>query len=252
MTTGATAVHQPPLLTRSEIFADIKRAVHEEWEERTRGAAPAPAEQQVVVAQMPSDPVLAALARFSQEAKTPPKTGELLRINQENKWEVVPQAAILAQASMSQGALGGVVDTLDDVKLFKMALPLGSALIGLPAGTILGEVIDGFVPPRNAAGGMNAMNLVAKGVGVYGALAFGPNLVGKRASQFAAAALLVQVASQFLPIDQWVSQIVGAVRGAGRSVGLKQDYSAASQAESHAAQFQARQDIGPSQYTDVV
>lgn len=248
---GETAVQQPPLLTRSEIFADIKRAVHEERED-ARAAAPAPAAQQVATAQVPADPVLAALARFSQEAKAPPKLGELIRINTEGKVEVVPQAALLAQASMSQGALGGVVDTLDDVKLFKMAIPLGSAIIGLPAGTILGEVIDGFVSPRNATGGMNAMNLVAKGVGVYGALAFGPNLMGKRASQFAAAALLVQVASQFLPIDQWVSQIVGAVRGAGKSVGLQQGYSVVGQAESHAAQFQARQNIGPSQYTDVV
>ena len=222
----------PPLLTRAEIFSDIKRALHEELEEKGK-AAPAQVAQAF---KPPEDPVLAALALFSHESKAAPKAGEFIRIGDAGNVEVLTKAAVLAQASMSQGVLGGVVDTLDNVKIFNMALPLGSAIIGLPLGTIVGEVIDGLAPPKSATGGVNAMNLVAKGVGVWGTLQFGPKIIGDRASQFAVAAILVQVASQFLPLDQWVSQIVGAVRGAGKTVGIAKQYSAVEQAETVARQ----------------
>jgi len=196
---------------------------------------------------------LASIANWSRESKVAPKSSDLIHVGQDGKVQVLTQDAVVRQATMGQGGvLGGVVDQLDDVKLFRMSLPLGSAIIGLPTGVIIGEVIDGFVSPLDEKGDVNPMNLVAKGVGIYGVLAFGDKLIGKRASQFAAASLIVQVASAFIPIDRWVTQIVKQLKGIGKSEAEQRQYSAVRQGEAVASQFMARQNIGPSPYSDVV
>lgn len=176
---------QAPLLTRTEIMGDIQRVVAEALARTSPASAP-------------ND------ANTAQVCPLRDKPGE-------------PDTHDPTKDAKVQQGVAGIVRGLDDIKLFDVALPVGSALLGLPTGVIVGEVIDGFIPRRTADNSINFMNVAAKGVGAWGMLSFGRNLVGKQAATFAAAALLLQVLSTVLPIDEWVSNIVNAVSGIGKA-----------------------------------
>mgnify|MGYP001584074608 FL=1 len=198
---GATAA-PPILLTRSEIQGDIANAVREAMRVN------ALATQTATVAQTTDPPAPAK----------PPASPPL----------------------MANAVLSPVVNTLDNIKVFREPFPIGSALIGLPSGVIIGEVIDGFVPKRNKEGGVNPMNIAAQAAAAYTVLALGDKLIGRSAAQFAAGIVIVRVASQLLPIDKWIADVVAALRGiakpkAGQDAWAGQ-YSVLAQAEAVASQ----------------
>ena len=133
------------------------------------------------------------------------------------------------------GMVGGAVDSLDNIG--GLGIPFGSVLIGAIPGVVVGELIDGFIPLSRGW-----MNPAAKVGAAYLGVQYGSKFLGRTGAMFFAGALALQALSNVLPIDQWAAQITGMVRRT----------SVVQQAESVARQAQMRQDIGPSQYREVV
>lgn len=116
-------------------------------------------------------------------------------LDREANYAVMGQVSIADAASQLDGALG-------------VGIPWGSILLGAIPGAVVGEVIDGLLPPRNAKGELNFANLGVKGVIAAGAASFGPDLIGKTPAMLFVGALGVQMLSDILPLDRWVRNII--------------------------------------------
>lgn len=118
-----------------------------------------------------------------------------------------------APAQMEQG-LGSLTAGLD--RSIPFDIPLASILVGGLGGLVVGDVIDGFAPPRGADGKLNFVNVGVKALAV--AAAFHPRLgrryFGDKPSMVLGVVLAIGLLGDLLPLDQWVAGVTGAVRGA--------------------------------------
>ena len=134
-----------------------------------------------------------------------------------------------AETVVAKMAEAGIASGLDNIG--GLNIPFGSVFIGAIPGVIVAELIDGVVSPRTSSGGLNWINPVAKGVAAWAGAQYGRKLMGRDGSMFFAGTLGLSILTQVLPINQWVAQMVGALRPGAASV--------VSQAEAHMYQFQA-------------
>lgn len=120
--------------------------------------------------------------------------------------------APVAQMQQAVGApLAKAIASMD--RLGQGKFEPGSVIVGAGAGILTAELIDGFIAPQkvDAATGavsVNFTNVLAKaGAAAVGAM-YGPQLVGNRAPKYYVGALLVSIAGQILPIDEWIGKLV--------------------------------------------
>lgn len=109
-------------------------------------------------------------------------------------------------------------------------IPIGSVALGLVPGAIVGDLVDGFVPPSGSGALAGQVpNAIARGIGAAFVMSNGvKRVIGPTASVVAAATLLTPIAARVLPLDRIVSNIVGFVRPRAVKSG---QYSALRQAE---------------------
>lgn len=134
-----------------------------------------------------------------------------------------------------RGMLGNIVGTLDTVG--GLDIPFGSVLVGAIPAVVVGELVDGFVPPKTATGAINWMNVGVKIAAAIGGVQVGRQFMGPRATTFFTGVLALQMASAVLPIDQWIANLIGMFR---RAPGVVQ------QAQSVAARAWHAQSFAPS------
>ena len=93
-------------------------------------------------------------------------------------------------------------------------IPIGSVALGLIPGAIVGDLVDGFVPPSGTGAlGGQVPNAIARGIGAAFVMSKGvKQVIGPTAAVVAAATLLTPVAARVLPLDRIVGNIVGLVR----------------------------------------
>ena len=159
--------------------------------------------------QEPQSEILKAIHSWTLDPKVNPASdATLFVINGDRTIEAISnQEYERRSAVMGQPALAGFVNTLDGIG--GLDIPWGSVLLGALPGAIVSEVVDGLMPAHNADGSINFMNLAVKGGIAWAGVQFGPQFVGRRASQFFAGGLILFVLSDFLPIDQWVANVRG-------------------------------------------
>lgn len=150
---------------------------------------------------------------------TPPSDSQVIQLKQDGSVELISNDELerrLQQAEMNQVSAAGFIGNLDGATSaipIVGKIPFGSILFGAVPGALVSEVVDGLMAPRNADGSLNFMNLGAKvliaGVGAT----FGRRFIGNKAAGFFAAGLLIFVAADFLPVDQWVARLVSSLGG---------------------------------------
>lgn len=156
--------------------------------------------------QEPQNEVLKAIHKWTLDPDAiPPTEGHLLVMNKDRSFEAITNEEYEQRAVMGQPALVGFVNTLDGIG--GLDIPWGSVLFGILPGAMVSEIVDGLMTPRNADGTINFMNLGLKGAIAWAGVQFGPQLIGRRASQFFAGGILLFVLGDLLPIDQWVANI---------------------------------------------
>lgn len=125
---------------------------------------------------------------------------------------LLPQASgpqeVPLMVPMAQGLLAPIEKAIPKIG----GVELGSIGIGGITGLILGEVIDGFVPPDDEEGNTNMANILAKSAGAFIVATQGKRLMSPTAANFAAGILVIQVLRDVLPLDQWIDKLVGWVR----------------------------------------
>lgn len=178
--------------------------------------APDPAPTDLAIYEL-KDPVNAALHQWSvtrDKANQTLKKADVVVFGENGSVDVVSREDIVRQdqeiAKQNQPALAGVVGQLDGA--LGAGIPWGSVLIGAVPGAVAGEIIDGFVSPRNADGSVSFFNLVVKGGTAALSMQVLPQLIGKRASTFFAGALALQVLADFLPLDRIVNASVDGIK----------------------------------------
>jgi len=135
-----------------------------------------------------------------------PKPGQGIVVMRDGSYKLVPAAAIMGQG----GGLLGAIE--QPVNAIWPALPLGSIAVGAVVGITVGELIDGFIPPKSATGGVNMVNVVAKGGGILALTMFGPQLMSKTGTIIAVGLLGAQLLADLLPLDRLVQAIVNFFR----------------------------------------
>ncbi len=136
---------------------------------------------------------------------------EVLRFSADQV-EVV-SAGDFAQMAQDGGA-AGLVSDLDNVTRFD--IPFGSVVFGALPGAVIGEIVDGVMPLRNADGSLNVANPLTKGAIGFGGALFLDRAVGRRAASFFVGALALQIFSDLVPLDRFVNWAVGQLdRGTG-------------------------------------
>lgn len=109
------------------------------------------------------------------------------------------------EATQEQIGVGGITRSLDDIG--GLGIPFGSVLVGAIPGVVVGELIDGFIPPSR---GM--LNPAAKVGAAWVGVQYGRRLLGTNGAMFFAGALALQALTALLPIDQWTAQLTSALR----------------------------------------
>ena len=156
------------------------------------------------------------------------------------KAELVDGKYHAAQADMKADGIGGMLDGLDNIKLPFLGLrlgPVGSAVLGVSAGTIATTVVDAFVPQVGEDGEKSPMNLVANLGLAAAAMTFGPKYVGRTAAMFASGTVLVALALRWTPLQEWITKaadwitekahgVSGAQGFAGRQTRMLRDWPA--------------------------
>lgn len=128
-------------------------------------------------------------------------------------------------ADPSSNPATGIVGTIDDfrVPVLNVRLPWASAVLGISGGTIVGNVIDAAMPPKNVAGQNNLINPVLQVVAAGMEARFFPGYLGK----FAAGAHIVKLALRYTPLAQWLGQVEQMLSQplaqATKAVGVGQD-----------------------------
>ena len=161
----------------------------------------------------PQDPVLASLAQWAGSQENAPAHGQVIEYLPDGSFGMRSRQEIaqeVEKAEMNMVSLSRIAGQLDGS--LGADIPWGAVAIGAVPGVILGEVIDGLSPPVNAEGGVNATNIVLKGVSAFAAVQFGKGLLGKRPSQFFAGALLVQILADVLPLNKVVAKILDTIK----------------------------------------
>lgn len=116
-------------------------------------------------------------------------------------------------ANMDQFGVGGLASSLDRAV---RGLPLGSALVGGFTALLVGEAVDGFVDPVGPDGKSSMANAAVK-VGVaWAGSRFFSRFLGSTGATVFAGLLVFEVLREFLPVNQWVSQITGAFPAGNR------------------------------------
>ena len=126
-----------------------------------------------------------------------------------NRVEVVKRNAT-AIVPQEQG-IGSLTAGLD--RSIPFDVPLASIFAGGLGGLVLGDVIDGFAPPRTATRNLNLMNLGIKGIAIAAAFhpRFGKRWLGDRPAMVVGVVLAIGLLGDLLPIDRWVAQLTGQV-----------------------------------------
>lgn len=195
----------------SMIEAALNSALSQRFGASNGQTAPTPITDAKVVtlAQEPSNELLKSIHTWTLDPKVmPPSDAHLFVINPDHTIEAISnQEYERRTAIMGQPAIAGFVNTLDGIG--GLDIPWGAVLFGALPGAVVSEVIDGLMPAHNADGSINFINLLTKGAAAWAGVQFGPQLIGRRASQFFAGGLILFVLSDFLPIDQWVANLRG-------------------------------------------
>ena len=195
---------------RSEVGSQISTSLNSaldaiDWKSKLN----LPAEPVAPMSQDPPalPPAFSNLGRWIQDRGDKPLAeGELIRF-EGDQIEVVPPGEY---APMAQDGVAGIVTQLDNATPWD--IPLGAVVFGAIPGAITGEVIDGLVPLRTADDKLNMMNPALKGAAIAAAVMFGERLIGRRASQFYAGALVLQMFVDVFPLDRFVNWAVRQLR----------------------------------------
>lgn len=125
------------------------------------------------------------------------------------------------EVTMHAAGLGGIVDTLDGVRVpvLNLSLPVGSALLGGVGGIVVGDVIDLVLPPPRGSDGQPTINLSPKSlinvgvqaVGTAAVLWWGPGLVGGTATKFAAGVMVLRVLLRVPAVRNFINAAGGAI-----------------------------------------
>lgn len=142
---------------------------------------------------------------------TGPTPKQAIVVKRDGSYSLVPASAV-----MGAGGLLGVVET--PVNSFWPTLPLGSIAVGVVTGLLLGELIDGFLPPRGIPtvleplGPLNMANVAVKGIAVVGLGMYGGMLMSRTGALIAGGLLIAQLLADVLPLDQWIRNVVNFFR----------------------------------------
>jgi hypothetical protein len=151
-----------------------------------------------------------------------PEADQVISMGQDGEYELVSRADVALQqwsAEMHQGALAPIERPLNALT---PNVPAGSVLIGGSIGLLGGELIDGFVSPSNDAGGVNMANVAVKAGAAFFLGAFGNRLLTKQGVLAGVVVLGLQVASDVLPLNEWIAAIVSRVNSIGGGEGALQ------------------------------
>ena len=151
---------------------------------------------------------LADMPWHSALSKLPeaPKPGQSILMNQDGTFKILPKTAIM-------GAGGGLLGVIEQpVNSFWPTLPLGSVVVGGLVGMTLGELIDGFVPPKDALGKTSMTNVIVKAVGMIGLSMYGSMIMSKTGVVISIGLLGAQLLADLLPVDQWIRNLVNWVK----------------------------------------
>ena len=77
---------------------------------------------------------------------------------------------------------------------------------------MVAELIDGFVPAVPGDAVKSMANIAVKAGAAIGGVQFASGFIGQRAAQFFAAGLTFSALRSVLPIDAWISDLIGMVR----------------------------------------
>ena len=201
------------------------------------------------MAQEPQNDILKAIHSWTlKDDATAPKEGQVIVMNQD-RVEVLDNGEFEQRlATMNQPALAGTVNTLNGIG--GLDIPWGNILLGALPGAIVSEVVDGLMPAFNPDGSLNFQNVAIKLGIAWAGVQFGPQLVGRQASQFFAGGIIIFVLADILPLDQWVATIRGWFQRNGATSGQDLSQHELSLARQHQGS-QASQ-LDPSQGSDAL
>lgn len=165
------------------------------------------------------------------------------------KPETDPKDSTKALVKTTDSTMGqfGLVDTIDDfrVPVLNVKLPWASAVLGIGAGTIVGNAIDVAMPPKDAAGKNNLINPVLQVVAAGMEARFLPGNLGR----FAAGAHIVKLALRYTPLAEWLGRIEQMIsqplQGVAGAVGAGQDAQQSALQNTRAYNVQANHNFQP-------
>ena len=106
------------------------------------------------------------------------------------------------KAKVGEGALAGITKT--EI----LGLPIGQIVIGSAGGIFISELIDGFLAAQRVEVKGLLKLVMAAVVGK-----FGTRIMSKEASLAIALVLGVFGLSQVIPLDKWMAQLAGTIKG---------------------------------------
>ena len=143
-------------------------------------------------------------AKFNQATASwleGPKQGQVIASKKDGSYELLQ-----AGAAMGAGGLLGVIER--PINSLWPAIPLGSIAVGAVSGMFLGELIDGFLPPRTSADKIDWTNVAVKAGTAVALALYGNRLMSGTATFVAVGLLASQVLADTLPLDAWIKSVV--------------------------------------------
>ena len=192
-------------ITREDLFEGLGAATSKSLEESVNK----------LVAEMKQDdpdPTATALVAKMEQAKDNPVITRL----EDGTWDVRSMADLRAEQEAlehQQALLGGIASGLDNS--LGLNVPWGSIAVGGGLGLITAEIVDGLWPAEaNAQGVMRptGINMVIKAGLAVTATGFAKRWLGAKPAGFFAAVLILDLVSDFLPLDQWAHNVVDTLQ----------------------------------------
>ena len=118
------------------------------------------------------------------------------------------------QASMKAPGIAGILESGDNFRIPFLDLKLGpvvSAGVGIFGGTVVFNVVDSLVAPKDAQGKNSLMNLGAQTLAAGALATWGPKYVGKTAAYFMSGTIAVGLLMRWTPFQEWVVKVTELV-----------------------------------------
>jgi len=164
---------------------------------------------EALASKQPESPIAKAIEQGQK-----PEQGQTLQIDSQGNVKTVD---LSQEVTQEQSAVASIASKGDN--MLGLGIPWGSVMVGAVPGIFVGDLIDGFVSPTTEEGGTNIANIGVKvGVGAAGTM-YLSRYIGATPAKWFAGALVVQVASDLLPLDQWVAKVKSWFNNGGTAQG---------------------------------